>query len=82
MILPSKHLPQDRALLTIGARLLRQLSDSKTVSALWEDFHQQGDRKADAASSLGYDEFVLALDLLFLMGTIELRHGLISRSAS
>lgn len=37
MILPSKHLSQDRALLTVGARLLVHLSHPKTVSSLWEE---------------------------------------------
>ena len=82
MILPSKHLPQDRALLTVGGQLLRQLSDPKTVSALWEALRYQKDSSSDAALPLSYDEFVLALDLLFLMRTIEMRQGLISRSAS
>lgn len=35
MILPSKHLPQDRALLTVGAHVLTFLAHPKTVSALW-----------------------------------------------
>lgn len=82
MILPSKHLPQDRALLTIGARVLRQLSDSKTVSALWEELRSQENSSSDAASRLSYNEFVLALDLLFLIGTIDMRLGLVFRSAS
>ncbi len=37
MILPAKHLSQDRALLTVGARLLAHLSQPLTVSALWEE---------------------------------------------
>jgi hypothetical protein len=81
MILPSKHLLQNRALLTIGAVVLRHLSGPATVSALWERVSRASkDRSAPAA--LGYDAFVLALDLLFLMGAIELRDGLLIRRAS
>ena len=81
MILPSKHLPQDRALLTVGAAILRQLSYPVTVSSLWEQMpravvHQK------ASSPLRYDGFVLALDLLFLIGAIELREGLLIRGPS
>ena len=81
MILPTKHLPQDRALLTVGAAILRYLSHPVTVSALWEQMpravvHQK------ASSPMRYDGFVLALDLLFLIGAIELREGLLVRGAS
>ena len=36
MILPGKHLRQDRALLAIGAELLVHLDEPRTVSELWE----------------------------------------------
>jgi hypothetical protein len=81
MILPSKHLPQNRALLTVGAVILRHLSGPATVSALWEQI-SRASRDQLAPSALGYDAFVLALDLLFLMGAIELRDGLLARRAS
>lgn len=78
MILPSKHLPQDRALLTVGARILPYLSQPKTISALWEELRRSAvDQKK--LSPLRYDGFVLALDLLFLIGAIELQGGLLSR---
>ena len=81
MILPSKHLSQDRALLTVGAAILRQLLHPVTVSALWEQMPRSVvDQKA--SSPLRYDGFVLALDLLFLIGAIELREGLLVRGAS
>lgn len=78
MILPSKHLSQDRALLTLGAAVLRQLSDAATVSALWERVSHPSPSQ-ETLPPLRYDAFVLALDLLFLMGVIELREGLIVR---
>lgn len=79
MILPSKHLSQDRALLTVGARLLVHLSQSKTVSALWEEISGPDTTKDDKRPALRYDAYVLTLDLLFLLGAIELRDGLLSR---
>lgn len=82
MILPSKHLSQDRALLTVGARILQHLSQSKTVSALWEELPRQDDKKLKGTSPLRYDGFVLALDLLFMIRAIELHEGLLSRKAS
>ena len=81
MILPSKHLSQDRALLTVGARILWLLPQPMTVSALWEEMaHPLPDQKAPPP--LRYDGFVLALDLLFLMGAIDLKDGLLSRKTS
>lgn len=80
MILPSKHLPQDRCLLTVGATILRILSRPATVSALWEQLSRSVE-KNEIASSIRYDGFVLALDLLFMMDAIELREGLLVRRA-
>ena len=77
MILPSKHLPQDRALLTVGARLLQLLSEPRTVSALWEKLSRPSGKHGPAP--LRYDAFILALDLLYLMGGIELENGLVHR---
>lgn len=81
MTLPSKHLPRDRALLTVGAVILRHLSHPVTVSALWEQMPgAAGAQKAP--SPVRYDAFVLALDLLFLVGAVELRDGLLVRRTS
>lgn len=81
MILPSKHLPQDRALLTVGATILRQLSYPVTVSALWEEMPRPEDEQ-NGPLPLRYDAFVLTLDLLFLLGAIEFKEGLIQRRTS
>lgn len=78
MILPSKHLSQDRALLTVGATILRHLSHPVTVSALWEKIPRTV-LEQKSLSPMRYDGFVLALDLLFLIGAIELREGLLVR---
>lgn len=81
MILPTKHLSQDRALLTVGARLLERLARPKTVSALWEEVSQPPMSEGTKTPTLRYDAYVLTLDLLFLMGVVELRRdGLLSRT--
>jgi len=80
MILPSKHLPQDRALLTVGAHVLTFLTRPKTVSALWEELNRQT-RVQDATlpRRITYDWFLLALDFLYALGAIELENGLVER---
>lgn len=72
MILPTKHIPQDRALLTIGANILSNLAREKTVSTLWEVFGRR-------QKGLTYDWFVLSLDLLYAMGLIEMEDGRLYR---
>ncbi len=76
MILPTKHLREDRALLTIGAELITDLREPKTVSRLWSDFS----RERSGASPVTYDWFVLALDLLFAIGAVEFARGRVRRA--
>jgi hypothetical protein len=73
MILPTKHLPQERALLTVGAVLLAQLERPITVSALWQRIN------GAVSPAPTFDWFVLALDLLHALGAVELRDGLLIR---
>lgn len=79
MILPTKHLREDRTLLAIGADVLRLLGESKTVSRLWDDFQRRHDDD-DANSTVTYDWFVLALDLLFALGLVDFQRGRILRT--
>jgi hypothetical protein len=74
MILPSKHISQEKALLTIGAELLKVLNRPKTISTVWEQVRLSG--------SISYDWFVLALDLLYTIDAIDLYEGHISRRRS
>ncbi|MEL6758697.1 MAG: ABC-three component system middle component 6, partial [Pseudomonadota bacterium] len=37
MILPTKHLRPERALITVGAEMLVKLKRPATVSRLWDD---------------------------------------------
>lgn len=81
MILPTKHLSQGRALLTLGGSLLKNMSHPKTVSALWEDVTQKNSPEGTQIA-MRYERFVLALDLLFIMGAVEIRDGLLYRTSS
>lgn len=74
MILPAKHLKQDRALLGVGGRLLALVQDGYTVSELWE--------KVQASSTeqnpISFDWFVLGLTFLFTIGAIDLERGVLT----
>lgn len=74
MILPTKHLSQERALLTVGGRIIYTLAQPKTVSAVWIELGSQ----TPYAGSIRYDHFVLALDLLYLMGAVDLTEGILN----
>jgi hypothetical protein len=80
VILPTKHLPSDRALLTVGARILALLNEPRTMSVLWDRMRLKRDLR-DNRPPMSYDWFILALDLLFVMGAIDFRDGLVRRSA-
>ena len=76
MILPSKHLSQERALLSIGAKILKHLQLPKTVSTLWEELLETSGNKI--LPTIGYNSFILALDLLYSINAIEIEDGILS----
>ncbi len=81
MILPSKHMRADRALIGVGAEVLRILGSPMTVSKLWDEIRSR--RSADAANPVvDYRWFVLALDLLYLLRAIEFDRGVLRRASS
>jgi hypothetical protein len=79
MILPTKHLPGDRALLAVGAGILATLDEPKTISRIWAEFSRHN--KANGLSvPVTFDWFVLALDLLFTINTITYGQGFITKA--
>jgi len=75
MILPSKHIRAEQTLLGVGAILLRELERPCTVSSLWE--------KTKTNDVVGtFERFVLALDMLYLLGAITVTDGLIERTTA
>jgi hypothetical protein len=78
VILPSKHIPPNRALLTIGAEILRVLERSRSVSAVWGRL--RGLDSIKVHGHIGYSWFVLALDLLFMIDAVYYKNGTLHRS--
>lgn len=74
MILPSKHIKLSNSLINIGAVLLNKLDGDYTVTLLWDKTRSLSEIKT-------FERFILGLDLLFMLGLIEYRDGLIVRSA-
>lgn len=72
MLLPAKHLPLNRAVIGSAAIVLREFEDRSTVSEVWE--------AASASGVATFDQYVAALDLLFLLGVVEHRNGMLVRT--
>lgn len=79
MILPTKHLRPERALVTVGAKMLVKLKRPATVSRLWDDIRKDHHSDNDQAS-ISYDWFVLALDMLFIVGAVTYERGILRRT--
>ncbi|MFN3509688.1 MAG: ABC-three component system middle component 6 [Allorhizobium sp.] len=77
MILPTKNISPDRALLTLAGNVFNRLGSPRTVSGVWDEFRLQ-----QQARPVSYAFFILAIDLLFLMQLVSLGDdGLIRRRA-
>jgi hypothetical protein len=76
MILPTKHLREQRALITIGAEIITLLRKPRTVNSLWNAIKAE---KSQEKRSIPYDWFVLTLDFLYAIDAIDMGDGLIRR---
>jgi len=70
MLLPTKGVSSERALMTIGADILAELVDPLSVSALWERFSSRESSVA-RGRRITFDWFTLALAALYTMNLIE-----------
>lgn len=76
MILPSRNIAPDRALLTIAGNVFQRLSEPMTISRLWDDLRSEYQKKP-----ISYSWFILAIDLLYVMNLVWFdRDGLLRRS--
>lgn len=72
MILPTKYLREDEALIGVSATLLPLVEKAGNLTELWESA-----KKIDTIGN--YERFILALDLLYLLGLVDLRNNEILR---
>lgn len=80
MILPTKHLSEEKSLIRIGAHILSLLDEPKTVSGIWTEF--KGTYGNDRVSaSITFSWYVMGMDLLFVLGAIDLDAGRVTRRA-
>ena len=72
MILPTKHISEEQSLLGVIAIVLRYLERPQTVTSLWEKL-----RNEQVVGT--FERFVLALDLLYIIGAVNLSQGMIRK---
>lgn len=75
--MPTKHVKIENALVGIGAEILIALDRGKPISSLFHDV--QSRRKALDLSTIHFDWFLLALDFLYVIGTVKLEAGIIKK---
>lgn len=71
MLLPTKGIDPQRALLTVGAKIVALLESPTTVSGLWERF-SKGAKESDGGAKITFDWFALALSMLFAIDAVSL----------
>jgi hypothetical protein len=75
VILPTKNISPDRALLTLAGKVFDSLSVPRTVSGLWDEFRAKQQQRP-----IAYAWFILSIDLLFLMHLVWIdQDGLLRR---
>jgi hypothetical protein len=76
MVLPNKHLPLNRSLLSVGGEILQILSDRpRSVSSTWEELRAQNNRTS-------FEQFTLAASFLFALGAVDLERGNLRRNVA
>ena len=71
--MPSKYLREDEALIGISAELLPHIRNNVFISDLWEDVKK-------LPNINNFERFVLALELLYILGLIKIENNKLSRT--
>ena len=78
MILPTKHLSPDRAIITVASETFELINNRSTVSSVWNDLQEQH-RAYTRQGEIPYDWFILSLDFLYPIGAINEDNGKLTR---
>lgn len=69
MIMPSKYVKEHESLLALGAVVLKEIKDDGTnLSLIWDKLKNNED-------IFNFNRFILTLDMLFILGLIEIRNN-------
>ena len=78
MLLPTKHIKPENAVIGVGADILSCLGRGKSTAVLFRDVQYL--REEQGSAKIEFDWFLLALDFLFLTGAIRYRSGILEIS--
>ncbi|MFG2519462.1 ABC-three component system middle component 6 [Streptomyces sp. NPDC048527] len=81
MITPTRSIAPDRALLSVGAQILLQLEEPRTVSQAWARM-KSWRTKNGYGSPIPFGWFVLALDVLYAMDAVVITDDLLTRRST
>ncbi len=72
MILPSKHIRFSESLMGLGAILLSFINEPKSVDEIWFKYSEINNSKRKFPAYHNFDNVILALNYLYLIGAIEI----------
>jgi hypothetical protein len=72
MILPSKHIRFSESLLGLGGILLSFIKEPKTIDEIWYKYSEINNTKKVFPAYHNFDNVVLALNYLFVIGAISI----------
>ena len=70
MILPTKHIRISESLIGLGGYLLSIIKKPLTIDQIWMTYEKTNNKRFPAYHT--FDNVILALDLLFIMGIIDI----------
>lgn len=77
MLMPTKHIKTENALIGVGGEVLALLEDEKTVSRLFFDLQER--RRVSELSTIQFDWFLLTIDFLYTVGAIRFEDGVLKK---
>jgi hypothetical protein len=78
MLLPTKHVLADRALLGVASRVLKHLRTPATVSEVWNRFN---DEQPKSSRRVDFGWFVLALCSLYALDRVSFDGAVLRRES-
>lgn len=77
MLMPTKHIKTENAIIGVGGEVLDLLDHDKTVSRVFHDLQQK--RKESELTTIHFDWFLLAVDFLYAIGAIRFEAGVLKK---
>lgn len=72
MIMPKKHITLSESFIGFGAIILEILTSPMTLDDCWRKIQKQYVQKGLISAKHSFDSFILTLDLLFTLNTVDI----------